>query len=412
MRSRIHALLALASLVGACSGEAPVLEPAPDAGAADPAPPGPPPRLLWASPLYRHMAPQVATDGDGNVYVSDSGGVVYPRPPPCRPEESGTVTKFDPSGKQLWVRCFHSLVADLAVGRGGRIVLATVGGLDSVELHALDGEGVERWKWTGHIAGINPIARVTVGPLGHVIAALGSAPIDRPADRTIRVQQLLPDGTPGWVRGLDSGYTLQAVASDDTGSYFVAAQGLAGTYDGGDGPKDYPSGIVWWKLDSTGVPRLTRRMPGPASFGNTLVTLAADERLLWLAGATDRPSEVRAFDVTTGADAWRTDLPGARGRPAIAAAGEGRLAVVTSQPGTVSWVRALASLDLFDDRGKKVWSTWHPTHSPTGMDDDSEPTSVAVSAGKVVVGGHFRGVVDFGAGSYAADACFLARFEL
>ncbi|MBK7397828.1 MAG: hypothetical protein IPJ34_16400 [Myxococcales bacterium] len=402
MASKITALLAATSLVVACSGEAPAEEAARDAGPADPAPPGPPPRLLWASSLYGYSTPKVATDGDGNVYVGDG---TYPLPPACKPDDSSTVTKLDPSGKQLWVRCFPMSLADLAVGRGGRIVVATVGSLDFVDVHGLDGEGVERWVWHGRTGGVNPIARVAVGPLGHVIAAVGAAPMDRPAERKIRVQQFLPDGTPGWVRGLDDGYILEALASDDAGSYFVGAEGPAGKYVGTGGPEE----IAWWKLDSTGVPRLTRHLPG-----SYLVQLAADDRFLFQVSVAGKKTEVRAFDATTGVDAWQVDLPKADyGGCAIAAAGEGRLVVVTSQPGAVSWVKVLASLDLFDDRGKKVWSTWHPTHSPTGMDEESAPTSVAVAAGKVVVGGQFTGVVDFGAGSYGATrASFLARFEL
>lgn len=405
MPSRPLALLTLASLVGACGGGLVIEEPSPEAGPVDPPPPGPPPRLLWGSPLYRHSVPKVATDSDGNVYVSDVSGIIdYPRLAPCKPDEIATVTKFDPSGKQSWVRCFSMYVADLAVGRGGQIVLATVGSTDFVDVRALDGDGIERWVWHGHTGEVNPIARVTVGPLGHVIAAFGSEPIDRPTARKTRVQQFLPDGTPGWTRQIDDGYVLAGLASDDAGNSFVGAEGPAGKDVGAVGPHEF----VWWKLDSAGVPRLNRHFPDAY-----LVQLAADERFLWQVSVAGKKTEVRAFDATTGVDAWQVDLPKADyGRCAIAAAGAGRLAVVTSQPGAVSWVKVFASLDLFDDRGNKVWPTWHPTHSPSGLGDESEPTSVAVAAGKVVIGGRFRGVVDFGAGSYAATACFLARFEL
>jgi hypothetical protein len=183
------------------------------------------------------LGAKVATDRDGNIYVTgdtfaDLGG-------PHVGEADAYLVKLDPTGRQLWARQYGSPAGDgarsVAVDTAGNVVIAgqtdgaigpTNSGNSDAFVVAYDTNGQRRWAQPIGTAALDYAIGVCTDSTGAVyIAGLTNGSLGPPntGGADVLVAKLTASGVPEWTRTLGTGGDDQAdaITVDDTGNLVI-----------------------------------------------------------------------------------------------------------------------------------------------------------------------------------------------
>jgi hypothetical protein len=212
-------------------------------------------RMYDAPEDKEHWADALAVDGDGNVYVTGSGGTI----------------KYDSEGNQLWIRseCGYAMTVDSF----GNVYVTTGGTLYCFACHTIkyDTDGNQLWvrPWGGY--------SIATDDSGNVYVAADSIDSSTGFNQTdFATIKYYPDGDRAWIKTYngptEGDDDPQAIAVDIDGNVYVTGASGHSEDDMGSSVdyatlKYYPNGDTAW----------VRRYNGPGNDWDQPCGLAVDD---------------------------------------------------------------------------------------------------------------------------------------